>query len=88
MSVLLDEETTTVVLDSLDFEVTCEALRKGVDRCGEEATHQAICTECGAVTCVVCIDHAIWARRSERRTTHIACGARGIMRELVKVVPL
>lgn len=86
MSTLLDE--ATIVLDALDFDVTCEAFKKGVDRCGEEATHQAICVECGAVTCVVCIGHAIWARRSERRATHIACGASGVLRDLVQVVPL
>lgn len=88
MSVVLDEQTDTVVLGGLDFEVTCEALRRGVDRCGAEATHQAICTECAAVVCVVCIDHAIWVRNSERRTTHTACGTRGLIRELVKVMPL
>ncbi|WP_431862992.1 hypothetical protein [Microbacterium algeriense] len=86
MSVLLDEET--VVLDHLDFEVTCEALKQGVDRCGAEATHQAICVECANVTCVVCVDHAIWARRSERRVTHTACGARGRVCDVVEVVPL
>ena len=86
MSVLLDEET--VVIDALDFEITCEALKRGVDRCGVEATHQAICTSCGDVTCVVCIDHAIWARKSDRRLTHTACGARGPICDLVEVVPL
>ncbi|MGI0521817.1 hypothetical protein ABY45_14675 [Microbacterium maritypicum] len=88
MSVVLDEQTDTVVLDHLDFEVTCEALKRGVDRCGVEATHQAICVECGRVTCVVCVDHAIWARKSERRTKHTACGARGRICDLVEVVPL
>lgn len=88
MSVLLDEETSTVVLDHLDFEVTCEALRGGVDRCGAEATHQAICVECRKVTCVVCVDHAVWARRSERRIKHTACGARGRICDVVEVVPL
>lgn len=86
MSVLVDEET--VVIDDLDFTVACEALRRGVDRCEEEATHQAICRECGNVTCVVCIDHAIWARRSERRLIHRGCGARGRVCDLVEVVPL
>ena len=86
MSVLLEEEA--VVIDYLDFDVTCEALMRGVDRCGAEATHRAICTTCGNVTCVVCIDHAIWARRAERMTTHTACGARGRICDLVEVVPL
>lgn len=88
MSVVLDEQTDTVVLEALDFEVGCEALRHGVDRCGAEVTHQAICTACSRVVCVVCVDHAIWVRRSERRTKHTACGTGGRIRDLVRVVPL
>lgn len=86
MSTLLDEET--VVLDSLDFEVVCEAIKGGVDRCGREATHQMICSGCGHVVGVTCIDHAIWVRRAERVAQHASCGMRGRIRDIVTVVPL
>lgn len=86
MSVLLDEET--VVIDDLDFTITCEALKRGVDRCGEEASHQLICTGCTNIVGVTCIEHAVWVRHANREAQHAACGERGRIRDIVEVVPL
>ena len=85
MSTLLD--TDTVVLDGLDFTPTCEA-KVDDGRCDEEVTHRLVCTECAHDVGLTCIDHAIYARRQRREVTHIACGAKAPMRELVTVVAL
>lgn len=85
MSTLLDNET--VVLEGLDFEPTCDCNVKS-GKCGKEATHQLICLECERTCGLSCIDHAIWVRTTDRRGKHTMCGVSGLLRELVKVVPL
>lgn len=85
MSTLLDEET--VILEGLDFEPVCDCITAG-DKCGEEATHALFCASCGIGVGFACIGHAIWVRRTERTGTHVVCGFGGLIRDLVKVVPL
>lgn len=85
MSTLLDEET--VVLEALDFEPVCDCnVRAG--KCGAEATHALFCVGCGRAIGFACADHAVWARHSDRTARHTVCGLGGLIRELVKVVPL
>lgn len=52
MSVVLDEETTTVVLEGLDFDVPCA--RQQVE--GHAASHSLTCRRCGEVV-FVCSMH-------------------------------
>lgn len=85
MSVLLDEET--VVLEALDFEPTCDCMTLG-NRCGQEATHQLACIECGKLTGLACMEHAIYVRTSHRIVLHKTCGAELPMRELLEVTAL
>lgn len=58
MSALLDEETTTVVLDELDFEVTCP-----FPGCGKAATHMVTCRACGHGG-GICAEHLAFERRA------------------------
>lgn len=85
MNTLLEEET--VVLDNLEFEPGCQIVT-GAGECGEDATHQLLCTLCGGHCGIVCIGHAIYARCSTRRLVHRTCGAEDALRDLVQVVPL
>lgn len=85
MSTLLDEET--VVLEKLDFEPVCDCITPS-GKCGQCATHILICVSCGQSVGFSCMDHAIYVRRSTRTARHAICGFRGLMRDLVKVVPL
>lgn len=87
MSVLLDEETSTVVLDDLDFEISCEVVGSH-GPCREAADYQMECVGCGGTCGLLCISHAIYARTSDRPLTHRPCGLNGPLRDIVEVVPL
>lgn len=87
MSAVIDADTSASVLEGLDFDPGCES-RPSSGRCGREVTHLLVCTDCGQVAAMTCIDHAIYARRQGRTVTHDRCGARAPMSELVEVVPL
>lgn len=88
MSTVLDEETTTVVLEELDFEVTCEVVGSVTGTCPEHADYQMQCVGCGAFCGLLCISHAIFARTSDRPVRHRDCGLSGPLRDIVTVVAL
>lgn len=87
MSVVLDEQTATVVLEGLDFDVTCEVIGS-TGQCQQEAEYQMQCVGCGGMCGLLCIGHAIYARQSERPLTHRPCGIEGPLRDIVTVVAL
>lgn len=87
MSVVLDEQTETVVLDNLDFDVTCDVVATG-GQCCETADYQMVCVGCGDPCGLLCLSHAIYARTSDRSLRHTPCGLNGPLRDIVTVVPL
>lgn len=52
MSVLLDEETTTVVLQGLDFTERCDTARHGMPEHPAEAMTRFRCCSAGALLCM------------------------------------
>lgn len=83
MSALLDADTTTVVIEGLDFEPKC-----GVTTCGAEATFHLLCNMCGGDAGLCCGQHALVAAHSTKPYTHRPCGEKAPLRLLVKVSPL
>lgn len=88
MSVLMDEETTTVVLDALDFEVPCAA------RC-EHAAEFVLMFRCCRANALLCGDHIRRHRESVERALlvgPVVCGyceaSHRSWDDVVEVVPL
>lgn len=86
MSAVLDEETTTVLLEELEFDPTCDVVQPST--CAEHAEYQTTCVGCGGFCGLLCVAHALMASHSMRKMRHIDCGLTGPMCLIVTVVPL
>lgn len=82
-----DEEILRHLAEHADDEPECIYVTRG-GSCGQPATFAVLCTSCGRQCGLICGPHAAVVSASNRPSVHYACGARGVLSDLIRLVPL
>lgn len=84
---LHDEDVLHDLAKHADDQPTCIYVTHGTP-CGHLATHAVVCAACNRHCGVICADHAAVVTASARQSKHGACQTSGMLRDLVRLVPL
>ncbi len=84
---LHDEDVLHDLAKHADDQPTCIYVTRGTP-CGHMATHAVVCAACNGIAASICADHAAVVTASARQSKHGACQASGMLRDLVRLVPL
>jgi hypothetical protein len=82
-----DDEVLRHLAEHADDEPGCVWKIRGIT-CGHPAKLAALCSHCGKQCGLVCGPHGVIVAASLDAAFHGSCGARGVLSDLIRLVPL